>query len=783
VRAVPALDSLYLDLPVARPGSPVAYLLGAGLVALATALRLAIDPWVTGLQFFVFVPVIIVMTFFCGTGVGSFSATLSVLSAWFFILPPRLSLKLAEPRAAIPLLVFVFLAVTLVAIAGTLRRALTRMRDLAALHAAVFESNPDAMLVTSGEGRILRVNERTVRLFGYPRSALLGSPIEMLVPDRLRTRHVAHRGTFARAPQPREMGTGLPLFGRRADGSEFPVDVQIGPVADGVAAGIIANVRDITEQKAAAEALADSRRDQGIATERRRGAEALQRTDERLAKIVAAAPMAIHAIDAANTITMWNPAAERIYGIAAAAVIGREWPERGAAGVPPDTLSPEELVAMALADGGFENIEIRRLTPEGVLRELSISAALLRDSAGAAAGIVFVAHDVGATKEIERRLRGAQKLEAIGQLTGGVAHDFNNLLAIIQGNLELLLDRDDADPETLELAGDALKASRRGASLTHRLLAYSRQQQLAPRVVDPAEMLAGMVDVPRRVIEKSIDIVTRLAPDLWRTRIDTQQFENVLISLAVNARDAMPDGGTLTFAAENAVLDRDYCGQYPDLAAGDYVLISVTDTGTGMTREVLDRALEPFFTTKPVGEGTGLGLSMVYGFVKQSGGHLTIFSEPGYGTTVKLYLPKFEPEPGAEPVGERASRAAEGEARVVLVVEDDPSVRRLQRRVLDALGYRTLEAADGPAALEILRGGAPVDLLLSDIVLPGGLSGPALAEAARRDRPGLKIIFMSGYAPDTITRLHDLSGITTLSKPFTRAVLAEAVRRTLEDRE
>jgi signal transduction histidine kinase len=277
----------------------------------------------------------------------------------------------------------------------------------------------------------------------------------------------------------------------------------------------------------------------------------------------------------------------------------------------------------------------------------------------------------------QSRLRQAQKMEAIGQLTGGVAHDFNNLLAIIHGNLELLGDQKDAAPLTMECIEDALRAAERGADLTRRLLAYSRQQQLAPSAVDVGELVETPIRMLRRVVEESIVIETRIAPDLWTPWIDSQQLENALLNIALNARDAMLDGGVLTVAAENFVLDEEVSRLYAESAPGHYIVLSISDNGSGMTKDVLERVFEPFFTTKPLGSGTGLGLSMVYGFVKQSGGFVTIYSEPGFGTTVKVYLVEFQAQSVASPVKEATAPSAPRSGRVILVVEDDFSVRKL----------------------------------------------------------------------------------------------------------
>jgi CheY-like chemotaxis protein len=370
-------------------------------------------------------------------------------------------------------------------------------------------------------------------------------------------------------------------------------------------------------------------------------------------------------------------------------------------------------------------------------------------------------------------------MEAVGQLTGGIAHDFNNLLQGITGSLALVRRRleQGRTNEVDRFIADASHSAKRAAALTHRLLAFSRRQPLDPKPVHANPLIASMADLLRRTLGERIALELALLDGLWLTLCDANQLENAVLNLCINARDAMPDGGTLTVATDNLEVEPDGLGRQGELAPGAYIRIAVTDSGTGMAPQVVSRAFDPFFTTKPLGQGTGLGLSMIYGFARQSGGDVRIDSEPGRGTTVRLFLPRYRGEPLApagEAAGTGAHRANAGDA--VLVIEDEAVVRSLIVEVLGDLGYQAIEAADGPSGLAILMGPRKIDLLVTDIGLPG-LNGRQVADAARVHRPELKVLLMTGYAENALAVANMLdAGMALITKPFAIEDLTERLR-------
>ncbi|KFE69387.1 response regulator [Hyalangium minutum] len=470
-----------------------------------------------------------------------------------------------------------------------------------------------------------------------------------------------------------------------------------------------------------------------------------------------------------------NPAWTLVLGWTEAELLGKtsrwlEHPEDGG-----KTQAEVASLAAGFATLRFENTFRHK---NGTYRTLSWTAVPVPEE-----GVLYaVARDITEQRQTEDQLRQAQKMEAIGQLTGGVAHDFNNLLQVVSGNLQLLQRDVGGNPNALRRLQTAVSAVERGAKLASQLLAFSRRQPLEPLVLNLGRLVRGMDDMLRRSLGENVEVETLVSPGLWNTSVDPNQLENVILNLAINARDAMAGTGTLTIEVSNTTLDERYAQRHPEVVPGPYVLLSVSDTGSGMTPEVLERAFEPFFTTKPEGRGTGLGLSMVYGFVRQSGGHVTIQSEVGRGTTIQIYLPRsFQDE--SAPV-EGLTGPVEGGTETILVVEDDAQVRATVVELLSELGYQVLKAVDGQSALAIIQSGVPVDLLFTDVVMPGPVRSTELARLAKELVPHIEVLFTSGYAEDAIVHGGRLDpGLHLLSKPHRHEDLARKVRQLLNHRQ
>lgn len=615
----------------------------------------------------------------------------------------------------------------------------------------ILESAPDAMVITDRSGRIVRANAQVETLFGYKRDELTGQPVEVLLPEVSRAAHAAFVEGFVQHPLPRPMGAGRELFARRRDGSEFPVEISLSPIVTRDGTLISSAIRDITD--------------------RRKSEAALRDREERLRLIFESSFAAVALLDTDMRYLLVSERWRTDFQLGDRNLIGQTYRDTF-----PEIPESWEIALeqRVLAGEVVRSEEEQFVRIGGTIQWIRWEAHPWHKADGTIGGIAIFSENISARKMAEEQLRQAQKMEAVGQLAGGIAHDFNNILMVILGNSELLVNELSESPEAADLARMTMSAAQRGAELTGRLLTFSRRQPLQSRQTDVGALVEGMTGMLRRSLGTHINLLFSRPDHLWESEVDPGQLENAVLNLCLNARDAMlPKGGHLTIETGNAHLDEEYSRQHFGVGAGDYVQLAVTDTGCGMTREVLDRVFEPFFTTKPLGLGSGLGMSMVFGFVKQSHGHIAIYSEPGHGTTVRIYLPRSSGTP--EPEFKTPSlRLASGER--ILAVEDDPLVRTLIERNLKGLGYSVIIVTSGEEALQVLSSDPTIDLLFTDIVMPGGMNGRQLADAAWQSRPGLPVLFSTGFTETAVLHQGTINpGMHLLQKPYIREELAEKV--------
>jgi PAS domain S-box-containing protein len=512
-------------------------------------------------------------------------------------------------------------------------------------------------------------------------------------------------------------------------------------------------------------------------TGQRAAQQALHAVELRLAEqaeLLDKATDAIFVRDLAGRVLYWNQSAARLYGLSSEEVVGRPIDEV----LRIDRAQSEAITARLLDVGDWRRVvEIPAMDGRALIVDSHMC--LVRDQAGRPKSILAINTDITARVAIEDRLRQSERLDSIGKLTGGVAHDFNNLLTVILGNAEILIE-DLADREDLRAVSETTRrAAERGAALTQRLLAFAQKQALEPRSTDLHSLLSDASELLLRALREDIELALIEPDGVWPAQVDPAQLEDALLNLCLNARDAMPNGGRLTIETGNMTLDQDYADSHADVTPGDYAVITVTDSGTGISPENLSRVFDPFFTTKEFGKGTGLGLSMVYGFVRQSRGLVALYSELGHGTSVKMFLPRALGAPVAGT--EKAINLADIRgSETILVVEDDDLLRGNVERHLTDLGYRVITSANGVEALTVLRTGLPIDLLFTDVIMPGGINGPTLAQAARALLPNLRLLYTSGYTENAIVHQGRLdAGVHLLNKPYVRAQLALKVREVL----
>lgn len=641
---------------------------------------------------------------------------------------------------------------------------LRQIEQLRLLEAAV-EQISDIVIITddakrddSGNATITYVNDAFERITGYSREEAIGRTPKILQGPKTQRSELDRIREAVETLSP----VRAELINYTKSGQEYWLELDIVPLAneEGMVTHSVSVQRDITD--------------------RRRAEEALRLSETRFRLIAEAAGNAVWDWDIAEGRLLWNEGMERQFG-------HHPDPEGTLPTVwranvhPDDEKRVDESIDKLLTrevDAVHDRYRFRRA--DDTWAQVENHAFAIRDNEGRAIRVLGSMSDISHRLEMEERLRQSQKLEAVGQLTGGVAHDFNNLLTIIMGNTELLQDSLAEDNPLRRFVDMSAMAAFRGAELTNRLLAFSRKQTLQPQVIDVNAVISGVEDMLRRTLGEDIDVDIVLSDSLWPTEIDLAQLESALLNLANNSRDAMPDGGSLTIETASVALDDAEVLTEPGLTAGQYVVIAVSDTGHGIPKDQLDRVIEPFFTTKATGQGTGLGLSMVYGFVKQTGGHVRIYSELDEGTTVKLYFPRYSGDHTAHDIGANNKPLQRGK-ETILVVEDDILILQQLTAQLTGLGYAVVTATAGAPALEILRGRSDIDLLLTDVVLPGGMNGRQIADAAQVIRPGLKVLYTSGYSENAIIHHGRLDrGVNFLGKPYRRSELAATVRDVLD---
>jgi PAS domain S-box-containing protein len=646
---------------------------------------------------------------------------------------------------------------------GSVEDITTRRRTEKALEAsenrkdAILKTALDCVITIDHEGHVIDFNPAAEHTFGYAREDVVGKKMaDLIVPPSLRADHERGFARYLTTGCSSLLGKRIEITAMRADGSEIPVELTITAIGDLPHPTFTAFVRDLTE--------------------RRRAEAELRQSEERYRDLVENAHDIIYSHDLKGNYTSVNRAGEQSTGYTHEECLSLNIA---------DTIAPEhvskarEMMAKKIAGEKVTAYEVDILAKDGKRVSVEVNTKLILQD-GVPVGVQGIARDVTERKHLEDQLRQSQKLEGIGQLAGGIAHDFNNLLTAINGYSSLALQRIEGNPSVKTYLEEIKNAGERAANLTRQLLAFGRKQILQPLPLKLNDTVTDMNKMLQRLIGEDIQLSAKLATDLKRVKADPGQIEQVLVNLIVNARDAMPHGGKLTIETANAELDREYASTHVGVDAGSYVVLAVSDTGAGMDEQVRRRIFEPFFTTKEKGKGTGLGLSTVYGIVKQSGGNISVYSEPNHGTTFKVYLPALATAPKSSEV-----RAVEspipGGSETVLLVEDEAVVRGLACQILEDAGYRVLVAKQGEDAIRLcIEHAQEIHLLLTDVVMPGA-GGKEVADRLGSLRPGIKVLFMSGYTDEAIVHHGVLdSNVKFIQKPFSPAALARKVREVLD---
>ncbi len=633
------------------------------------------------------------------------------------------------------------------------KKAEAALDERQAALSAILQTAVDAIITIDQEGIVRTVNPAVQTLFGYDAGEIVGRNVKMLMPEPYRSQHDGYMTHYLKTGARKIIGIGREVTGRRKDGSTFPMHLAVSEFSFDGQRRFTGIIHDISQRKET------------------------EQLNTRLGRIVE---------ESVNEIFVFHADTLEFLQVNRGALENLGYSHEEVLGLTPMDLLPDynerrfKAILDPLREGTETQVKLEAVhrRKDGTTYDIIVRLQLMKGETPPV--FIAIVADITERKLQNERLRQAQKMEAIGQLTGGIAHDFNNLLTVIVGNLEMLGAAIEDEGRRVMIE-QALEAAELGSDLTGRLLAFARRQRLEPKTVDLNDLVLETIDLLRRTLGETIRIKTDLGRKLWPVRADPGQLQNALLNLAINARDAMPDGGDLTVKTANATSSDRTVGSTESRAAGRYVCLSVTDVGEGMSHNVREHAFEPFFTTKPTGSGTGLGLSMVYGFAKQSGGEAVIESELGVGTTVRVFLPAVSRQHKPAPSAVRAQMPARGGSEHILLVEDDRRVRQVTARRLERLGYRIAEASGAAEAVTLLRKTSDFDLLITDVVMPGKMNGSDLAIEARYLRPDIKIILTSGYAnPGSLEATSAITEARFLAKPYKEAELAAAIRDALD---
>ena len=624
-----------------------------------------------------------------------------------------------------------------------------------ARYRGLMEAAPDGMVVVNQSGEIVLLNAQAETQFGYRRDELLGQKVTNIIPEGFAERLIADETRTAAEALAQQIGTGIELNGLRKDGSSFPIEIMLSPLESAEGILVTAAIRDITVRKDAEENLAQM--------------------EARYRGLMEAAPDGMVVVNQSGEIVLLNVQAEKQFGYRRDELLGQNVtniiPEGFAERLIADAL---RTTAEALAQQIGTGIELNGRRKDGSSFPIEIMLSPLESAEGIL--VTAAIRDISERKQLARQLYQSQKMEAVGQLTGGIAHDFNNLLGVIIGNLDLLERLVTGNEAAIKRVQTAQKAATRGADITRRLLVFSTNEELKPSVVLLGDSVQNTIELAARALGAEIKIITHVNKPVPSLFVDPAGLESALLNLVMNARDAMPEGGSIIIASQVRNIDDSHPAVHAgDLKAGRYVCVSVTDTGSGMSREILERAFEPFFTTKPRNKGTGLGLAMVYGFVKRSGGAVRVYSELGQGTTVSLYLPFVEDL--SQPLPADAPQPLDAKlGGTVLVVDDEGDLLEVALAYLTEMGFTALDAKDGASALEVIAQHGEIDLMITDIVMPGGMNGVELVQRALALHPNLRIIYSSGFPAEALAeRSMPLVDGPLLRKPYQRSEFAAIV--------